>query len=99
MNTAPAISISPPALPILTTPPLSKFSPVTLLELSSLIKGMRSTTCSLDPIPSILAKECLPAIAPLIITIINSSLNSGSVPDTLKLAAVTPILKKTWTRP
>nr|XP_029137828.1 uncharacterized protein LOC114921708 [Labrus bergylta] len=34
------------------------------------------------------------AIAPLITSIINSSLCSGSVPKTLKLAAVTPILKK-----
>ncbi|XP_075963092.1 uncharacterized protein LOC142966290 [Anarhichas minor] len=56
--------------------------------------GMRSPICILDPIPSNLVKDCLPAISPLITVIINSSLSSGAVPDTLKLAAVTPILKK-----
>ena len=55
---------------------------------------MSSSTCTLDPIPSKLIKDCLPAISPLLTDIINSSLTSGSVPQSLKLASVTPILKK-----
>ena len=61
--------------------------------------GMKTSTCALDPIPSTLVKNCLPPISPLIIDIINSSFSSGSVPDTLKLAAVTPILKKPGLNP
>ncbi|XP_010773018.1 RNA-directed DNA polymerase from mobile element jockey-like [Notothenia coriiceps] len=72
--------------------PLSRFSPVTPMQLSTLMAGMNST-CTLDPIPSKLFRECLPPISQLITTIINSSLCSGSVPPSLKLAAVTPILK------
>ena len=56
--------------------------------------GMRSSTCILDPIPSNLVKDCLPALSPLITQIIKSSFSSGSVPYPLKLVAVTPILKK-----
>uniref|UniRef100_A0A671W1X3 Reverse transcriptase domain-containing protein n=1 Tax=Sparus aurata TaxID=8175 RepID=A0A671W1X3_SPAAU len=56
--------------------------------------GMKTSTCVLDPIPSHFIKDSLPVISTLITDIINSSLRSGSVPHSLKLAAVTPILKK-----
>uniref|UniRef100_A0A671YR52 Reverse transcriptase domain-containing protein n=1 Tax=Sparus aurata TaxID=8175 RepID=A0A671YR52_SPAAU len=81
----------PPAAP--TTPPLSQFTLVSPLELLPIVSNMKSSTSVLDPIPSSIIKLCLPAISPLIVTIINSSLTSGFVPQTLKLAAVTPILK------
>lgn len=42
---------------------------------------------------------CLPSISPMITDIINSSLTSGTVPSTLKLAAITPILKKPGSDP
>uniref|UniRef100_A0A8C3G4M1 dolichyl-phosphate-mannose--protein mannosyltransferase n=1 Tax=Cyclopterus lumpus TaxID=8103 RepID=A0A8C3G4M1_CYCLU len=84
LKTSPALSISPPALPIFTPQPLSQFSPVSPLELSSFTTGMRSSTCILDPITSTLTKECLPAIAPLIIVVIIMSvrlwLMGGSMP-------------------
>lgn len=60
---------------------------------------MKTSTCALDPIPSNLVKDCLLAISPLISTIINNSFSSGSVPQTLKFAAVTPILKKPGLNP
>ena len=82
----------PPAPP--TTPPLSQFTLISPLEVLPMITNMKSSTSVLDPIPSSIIKLCLPAISPLIVTIINSSLTSGFVPQTLKLAAVTPILKK-----
>ncbi|KAK9536017.1 hypothetical protein VZT92_005839 [Zoarces viviparus] len=37
---------------------------------------------------------CLPALRPHLLSVINSSLSTGSVPPALKLASVTPILKK-----
>ena len=55
---------------------------------------MKTSTCILDPIPSHLVIACLPVLSPLITTIINSSLSTGHVPPDLKLAAITPILKK-----
>ncbi|XP_056444340.1 uncharacterized protein LOC130380935, partial [Gadus chalcogrammus] len=54
----------------------------------------KTTTCQLDPLPTSLVKACLPSISPMITNIINSSLTTGTVPPTLKLAAITPILKK-----
>uniref|UniRef100_A0A3Q3MWV1 Reverse transcriptase domain-containing protein n=1 Tax=Labrus bergylta TaxID=56723 RepID=A0A3Q3MWV1_9LABR len=91
---ASTLSSSLPAFPRLITQPLSQFSPVSPNELSIITSSMKSSTSILDPIPSSLVKNCLPAITPLITSIINSSLCSGSVPKTLKLAAVTHILKK-----
>lgn len=76
------------------TQPLSQFLPVSQMQLSEIVAKTRSSTCILDPIPSKLVKDCFPAISSLITDIINSSLSSGSVPHSLKLAAVTPILKK-----
>lgn len=61
--------------------------------------GMKIPTCSLDPVPSDLVKDCLPAISPLISNTINSSFSYGFVPQILKLAAVTPILQKPGLNP
>jgi len=55
---------------------------------------MKSSTSPLDPIPTFLAKACFRSLSPFITNIINSYLNSGIVPSPLKLAAITPILKK-----
>uniref|UniRef100_A0A8C4TIN9 Reverse transcriptase domain-containing protein n=1 Tax=Erpetoichthys calabaricus TaxID=27687 RepID=A0A8C4TIN9_ERPCA len=72
----------------------SKFSPVTSAFVNDLLYKMRPTTCVLDPIPTTLLKSCLHAIIPTVTTIINSSLDTGSVPLTFKIASVTPTLKK-----
>ena len=42
----------------------------------------------------VVLKEVLPSIAPLMTDFINSSLQSGVVPDSIHSAAVTPLLKK-----
>lgn len=55
---------------------------------------MNSTTCILHPIPSAVLKECLLLISPLILNIINTTFVTGSVPRALKVAAITPVLKK-----
>ena len=54
---------------------------------------MKSSTkaCALDPMPTGLLKELLPSIAPLMTDFINSSLQSGVVPDSMKSATVTPL--------
>ncbi|XDV31632.1 hypothetical protein PO909_002599 [Leuciscus waleckii] len=92
----PILSLAPAPFTSLS---LSQFSPVSAGELSKIITGMKTSTCVLDPIPSYLIKNCLPAISSLITEIINSSLSTGSIPPSLKLAAVTPILKKPGLNP
>ncbi|KAE8298225.1 hypothetical protein D5F01_LYC02717 [Larimichthys crocea] len=66
-----------PAPPLLTSQPLSQFSPMSPGELPKIMTGMKTSTCALDPIPSHIIKDSLPAISTLITEIINSSLRSG----------------------
>ena len=51
-------------------------------------------SCSLDPVPSKVVKECLDELVPLVTVIINQSSQSGVIPDVWKEALVTPTLKK-----
>ncbi|KAJ8245152.1 hypothetical protein GJAV_G00274640, partial [Gymnothorax javanicus] len=70
------------------------FSPICLSELAKLVTTSKSTTCLLDPIPSKLLKELLPILGSPILHIINSSLISGLVPTSFKIAEIKPLLKK-----
>ncbi len=78
----------------LPTQPFSSFELPTLSEISNLIHKSKSTTCQLDPLPTVLVKSRLPSLTPLISAIIHSFLTSGTVPTSFKTAAITPILKK-----
>ena len=55
---------------------------------------MKNKSCSLDPMPTWLLKECLNHICPFITLIINSSFDGADVPSELKQALVRPLLKK-----
>ena len=79
LSTSPAPTPSTPSPPptLLTSQPLSQFSYVSPMELSTIMVEMKSPTCALDSIPSHLVKNCLAAISSLITKIINSSLSSG----------------------
>lgn len=72
----------------------SSFSPVTVCEISSLILSCASKSSPLDPLPTFVLKKCLPSLAPSIANIINLSLSSGVFPQDMKLALITPLLKK-----
>lgn len=72
----------------------SHFCTISPKEVESIIQRMRPSTCSLDPLPTILVKANVSAIGPLITTIINQSLQSGQVPLSLKTAIIRPHLKK-----
>jgi hypothetical protein len=72
----------------------SFFSPVTLSELSSLILACPTKSSPRDPIPTSLLKELLPVLAPSLLRLVNLSLSTGVFPDEMKLALVTPLLKK-----
>ena len=75
-------------------PKLEKFRPVTQEETQKLIIGSPTKSCSLDPIPTFLLKECVLEFTPMLTKIINASLTSATVPSSFKRAVVTPLLKK-----
>lgn len=73
---------------------LSSFNLPSEEEISQLIYKSNSSTCLLDPIPTHLVKACFPSLSSLITRIIHTSLSSGIVPSSFKIAAITPVLKK-----
>ena len=75
---------------------LSNFQAVSEDDVKSVLKNFPLKTCELDPVPSTLLKDILDLAQPSITAIINSSLQSGIVPDSFKEAVVRPLLKKTW---
>jgi hypothetical protein len=52
-----------------------------------------------DPIPTSLLKELLPVLAPSLLRLVNLSLSTNVFPDEIKLALVTPLLKKSSLEP
>ena len=73
---------------------LDGFCPVDLSELTTAIVSSKPSTCISDPIPTRLSKEVFPLINISILDLINLSLLTGYVPQTLKVAVIKPLLKK-----
>ena len=76
------------------TDALDSLRPVSVDEVMSIILKSPTKSCNLDPIPTRLLKQCLPVVVPAITSIINTTFESGTVPSSLKLANIRPILKK-----
>ena len=72
----------------------SGFSKITEEQLKDLVSNMSNKFCCLDPIPPFLLKNCLPELTPILMHIINSSLDSGFFPSAMKKAVIKPTLKK-----
>ena len=89
-NLCSSLHIDPPYQPTV----LDNFSPVTDDEIVKLILQSPDKQCDLDPIPTSLLKQCVHALAPVITTIVNLSLETGNFPSIFKRAVVTPLLKK-----
>ena len=70
------------------------FDPVTDDEIHRIIKKSPTKGCGLDPLPTWMVKEAATQLAPTIRKIVNSSMESGSVPDSMKIAIITPLIKK-----
>ena len=51
-------------------------------------------SCTLDPVPTFLLKEFLDVHLPYVTNMVNASLSQGRLPDSQKLALVTPLLKR-----
>ena len=78
-------------------PPFSKFTVFSMKTMMSFIQTSNSKSCELDPFPTSILKQCLTdhIILCFMTTVVNKSLSKGVFPYQLKVACVTPILKKT----
>ncbi|XP_072050218.1 uncharacterized protein [Amphiura filiformis] len=75
----------------------SSFSEFELVSEDDVLKVMKSssvTSCGLDPLPSKVFKMCMGELVPITTRIVNTSLSSGNMPETLKHANIVPLLKK-----
>ena len=50
--------------------------------------------CALDPLPASIMRKCYSSLVPIVRRVINLSLSSGLLPKELKVALLSPILKK-----
>jgi hypothetical protein len=73
---------------------LSTLRPATEEEVRKIIAKSKSTSCSLDPVPTWLLKECSECLLPVITKIVNMSLSTSEVSSKLKEALVGPLIKK-----
>src|SRR3954470_18903102 len=73
---------------------ITNFKPATTEEVRKIICNSPNKQCSLNPIPTSLFKNLCHILAPVITKIITHSMNLGYFPDSLKIAVVTPLLKK-----
>ena len=73
---------------------LSNFQLVICEELASLIKGSSLKSCQLDPVPTLVLRQCYDILLPVITRIVNLSLQHGQFPDVSKMALIIPLLKK-----
>ena len=73
---------------------LQSFEPATESEIRKIIMSSKSTSCSIDPIPTFLLKSSIDVLVPIITKIVNLSLENSTVPLELKQALILPLLKK-----
>ena len=85
------------ALPVINTTCLSTFNAFESLsddDVLKLICGSAMKSCPLDPLPASIMKKCYHTLLPVFTRIINLSLDTGSMPERLKIAMLSPLLKK-----
>ena len=75
-------------------PILDVLDPASEEEVKKIILSGNSKSCGLDPIPTYLLKSAIETLLPVLTKIMHNSLTSANVPQTLKAATVTPLLKK-----
>ena len=75
-------------------PTFSSFQVVTESEVLKFIKEAPSKTCSLDPCPTHIVKQCIDILLPSLTNLVNLSLINGIFPNPFKQAIVTALLKK-----
>ena len=73
---------------------LSDFTPVTLTEVSQLLRSMSNKSSPLDYIPTSLLKSCADTFSILISHLANLYFTQATFPSKFKLALISPLLKK-----
>ena len=73
---------------------LNVFSAVTESEVRKIIAKSPTKSCSLDPAPTWMVKDSVDELIPMVTILVNLSLQSANVPDSMKQALVTLLLKK-----
>ena len=73
---------------------MHNFTPFSYIDVIKLVKSLPSKSCELDPIPTNLLKGMLTEHEPLIAAVVNSSLDQGIFPSSLKVVLLRPLLKK-----
>ena len=77
-----------------TITPLKNFEPTTPDKVTKIIKEMKTKSCELDFLPTLLLKKALPYVINTITSIKNVSLEPGVFLDSWKIAIIRPLLKK-----
>ena len=70
------------------------FSRLTVTDVKNVLISMKNKSCSLDPIPTNLAKSCLDTLIPTINRIVNASFDNGIFPENCKTTHVRPSIKR-----
>ena len=86
----------PPTFSAAPSSTLTDFSVITEESLLELIMKSPCKHSSMDPLPSWLLKQCVALLAPFLTRLINRSIIDSVVPESMKMAIVTPILKKSY---
>ena len=73
---------------------LKCFSTISLDTMMEIIMASKPSSCTLDHIPTKLLKELFPVLGPPMLNIINGSLSTVCVPNSLRVAVIKPLLKK-----
>uniref|UniRef100_A0A3P9L8G6 Reverse transcriptase domain-containing protein n=1 Tax=Oryzias latipes TaxID=8090 RepID=A0A3P9L8G6_ORYLA len=76
------------------SPPFLSFTVVSKTHIEKTLRGLSSSTCTLDPLLTALVKSVLPTVSPTITELVNISLQTGYIPPSLKTAVIRPTLKK-----
>lgn len=89
-------SLAPDESPhrLLTSSSFDTIQPTSPEEITLLLRKLPPKSCQLDPIPTKLLKECPSSIAPILSHLVNLSIDQAYVPPSLKVAYITPLLKK-----
>ena len=71
-----------------------EFTAVSHEHVRKILSASPTKSCTLDPIPTWLLKQCQDELVPVLTLIVNTSLECAEFPQELKKAFVTPLIKK-----
>ncbi len=72
----------------------SEFEPIDLISCNEIVGHLKPTICPQDIIPPLFLRQIMDTVGSGLLLVINKCLSTGSFPNSLKCAVVTPYLKK-----